>query len=54
VAATEFHADGVYSFEGGKSSAEDLIAYYTGLVDAYPLSRSRTRSPRTTGTAGSR
>ncbi|MEU6645669.1 phosphopyruvate hydratase [Saccharomonospora sp. NPDC046836] len=37
VAATEFFADGAYTFEGTKRSAEQLTAYYTELVDAYPL-----------------
>jgi len=37
VAATEFHADGVYNFEGSKRSAEDMSAYYAELADAYPL-----------------
>jgi enolase len=37
VAATEFFADGVYAFEGGKSTAEEMVSYYTSLVDAYPL-----------------
>ncbi|SFP39330.1 enolase [Amycolatopsis arida] len=37
VAATEFFADGAYTFEGTKRSAEQLIGYYTELVDAYPL-----------------
>ncbi len=37
VAATEFFEDGVYSFEGKKLSADDLIAYYAELVDNYPL-----------------
>ncbi|GAB2746274.1 phosphopyruvate hydratase [Amycolatopsis magusensis] len=37
VAATEFHHDGAYAFEGAKKSAEQLIGYYTELVDAYPL-----------------
>ncbi|SDD03102.1 phosphopyruvate hydratase [Actinokineospora iranica] len=37
VAATEFHSDGAYTFEGAKKSAEQLIAYYTELVDAYPM-----------------
>ncbi|MDQ1286977.1 MAG: enolase [Actinomycetota bacterium] len=37
VAATEFHKDGSYSFEGKKLSSDDLIAYYTGLVDGFPL-----------------
>ena len=37
VAATEFFADGKYSFEGKKLSADELIAYYSELVAAYPL-----------------
>ncbi|OZM73784.1 phosphopyruvate hydratase [Amycolatopsis antarctica] len=37
VAATEFYGDGAYTFEGAKKSAEQLIGYYTKLVDDYPL-----------------
>ncbi|MBK1785567.1 phosphopyruvate hydratase [Prauserella cavernicola] len=37
VAATEFFDDGAYTFEGSKRSAEQLIGYYTELVDNYPL-----------------
>jgi enolase len=37
VAATEFYADGTYLFEGIKQSSDELIAYYTELVSAYPL-----------------
>jgi enolase len=37
VAATEFHSDGAYAFEGRKMSAAELTEYYTGLVDAYPI-----------------
>ncbi|HVW45345.1 MAG TPA: phosphopyruvate hydratase [Amycolatopsis sp.] len=37
VAATEFFADGTYSFEGSKKTAEQLGAYYGELLDAYPL-----------------
>ncbi|SDN21683.1 enolase [Geodermatophilus siccatus] len=37
VAATEFHADGGYDFEGQTRSAEYLIDYYRGLVDSYPI-----------------
>jgi enolase len=37
VAATEFHADGAYLFEGTRQSSDELIAYYTELVSAYPL-----------------
>jgi enolase 1/2/3 len=37
VAATEFHADGSYTFEGKGRSSEELVEYYRGLVDAFPL-----------------
>jgi enolase len=37
VAATEFYQDGAYTFEGSKRSAEQMTAYYTELLDAYPL-----------------
>ena len=37
VAATEFHSDGAYAFEGKKLSSEEMTAYYTELVDAYPI-----------------
>jgi enolase len=37
VAATEFFADGAYTFEDSKRSAEQMAAYYGELVDAYPL-----------------
>ena len=37
VAATEFHSDGKYAFEGKKLSAAEMISYYKGLVDSYPL-----------------
>ncbi|MGH3859039.1 phosphopyruvate hydratase [Actinokineospora sp.] len=37
VAATEFYSDGAYSFEGAKKSAEQLIAYYTQLINDYPM-----------------
>jgi len=37
VAATEFHKDGAYEFEGARKSASDLIAYYGDLVANYPL-----------------
>ncbi len=37
VAATEFHSDGGYQFEGATKSAAEMIAYYRGLVDAYPI-----------------
>jgi enolase len=37
VAATEFFAEGVYSYEGRKLSAEELTAVYVQLVRDYPL-----------------
>jgi enolase len=37
VAATEFFTDGAYRFEGGQRSAEHMTAYYTDLLDAYPI-----------------
>ncbi|MGH8938460.1 MAG: phosphopyruvate hydratase, partial [Actinomycetes bacterium] len=37
VAATEFFADGGYTFEKTERSVEQMIAFYTGLIDAYPL-----------------
>jgi enolase len=37
VAATEFHKDGFYSFEGGKKSAAEMTAYYAQLVADFPI-----------------
>jgi len=37
VAATEFHDNGTYTFEGASKSSAEMIAYYTSLVDAYPI-----------------
>jgi enolase len=37
VAATEFFSDGAYEFEKTKRSSEQMTAYYTELLDAYPL-----------------
>ena len=37
VAATEFYKDGAYTFEGGSKSSDEMIKYYTGLVDSYPI-----------------
>ncbi len=37
VAATEFHNNGKYTFEGASKSSAEMIAYYTSLVDAYPI-----------------
>jgi enolase len=37
VAATEFFADGAYTFEKKARSAEQMAVYYAGLLAAYPL-----------------
>ena len=37
VAATEFHDNGTYTFEGASKTSAEMIAYYTSLVDAYPI-----------------
>ncbi len=37
VAATEFFKDGSYHFEGKQLSTDELIAYYSQLVQDYPL-----------------
>ncbi|WP_046468951.1 phosphopyruvate hydratase [Allosalinactinospora lopnorensis] len=37
VAASEFHEEGVYRFEGTTRTAEEMAAYYGELLDAYPL-----------------
>jgi enolase len=37
VAATEFFKDGAYGFEGASKSSAEMIAYYTQLVDNYPI-----------------
>ena len=37
VAATEFHEKDKYNFEGKQLSSDEMIAYYTDLVSAYPL-----------------
>jgi enolase len=37
VAATEFHEDGSYNFEGKKLTSDQMISYYSELVSAYPL-----------------
>jgi enolase len=37
VAASEFHEDGAYQFEGASRTADEMVAYYAELVDAYPL-----------------
>ncbi|WP_062301814.1 phosphopyruvate hydratase [Demequina subtropica] len=37
VAATEFFKDGGYQWEGGVKTPEEMIAFYEGLVNDYPL-----------------
>ncbi len=37
VAATEFYRDGAYQFEGGARSADEMIAFYAGLVADYAI-----------------
>ena len=37
AAASEFHQDGVYTIDGQKKSSDDMIAYYAGLADKYPI-----------------
>jgi enolase len=37
VAATEFHEDGLYAFEGAKKTAQDMADYYADLVASYPI-----------------
>ncbi len=37
VAATEFHKDGLYTFEGGKKTAAEMTAYYAQLVADFPI-----------------
>ncbi|NCX16858.1 MAG: phosphopyruvate hydratase [Actinobacteria bacterium] len=37
VAATEFHDNGKYTFEGASKTSAEMIAYYTSLVEAYPI-----------------
>jgi enolase len=37
VAATEFHKDGSYLFEGAPKSTEEMINYYAKLVETYPI-----------------
>ena len=51
-APSEFFDNGGYPFEGRRSPAE-IADFYAGLVAASRSSRSRTASPKTTGTAGS-
>ena len=37
VAASEFHSDGSYTFEGAAKTAQEMTDYYAELVAAYPI-----------------
>lgn len=37
VAATEFHKDGAYVFEGTPKSTEEMVNYYAKLAETYPI-----------------
>jgi enolase len=37
VAATEFHENGKYKFEGTLRTSDEMIAYYADLVKSYPI-----------------
>ncbi|HZC74144.1 MAG TPA: phosphopyruvate hydratase [Jatrophihabitans sp.] len=37
AAASEFYKDGAYQFEGGAKSAAEMVEFYAGLVDSYPI-----------------
>ena len=37
VAATEFHEQGKYKFEGSDRTSDQMIAYYADLVASYPI-----------------
>ena len=37
VAATEFHSDGTYRFEGQQRTSAEMSAYYTQLVNDFPM-----------------
>jgi enolase len=37
VAATEFHHDGSYQFEGSARSSDQMIDYYVELIENYPI-----------------
>ncbi len=36
-ASSEFYRDGAYRLEGAQRSAEDMIAYWTALLDRFPI-----------------
>ncbi|MGJ3507932.1 phosphopyruvate hydratase [Enemella sp. A6] len=37
VASTEFYADGVYTFEGAKKSADEMVAIYSDWMSKFPI-----------------
>jgi len=37
VAASEFHEEGAYAFEGAKKSSQEMTDYYADLVSSYPI-----------------
>ncbi|MHC4823099.1 MAG: phosphopyruvate hydratase [Planctomycetota bacterium] len=37
VAATEIHKDGIYTFEGQRKTAEEMVAFYKEWCDKYPI-----------------
>ena len=37
VAASEFYADGVYTIDGGTKTSAEMVTYYQGLADRFPL-----------------
>jgi enolase len=37
VAASEFYEDGIYNFENGKKTSDEMIAFYEQLVTDYPI-----------------
>ena len=37
VAATEFLGDGIYTYEGGPKSSDEMIAIYADLIANYPI-----------------
>lgn len=37
VAASEFYEDGIYNFEGKKMSSDEMIDFYTSIIDKYSI-----------------
>lgn len=37
AAASEFYEDGIYNFEGKKMSSEEMIDFYTSIIDRYSI-----------------